>query len=74
MSPKEWKDLISNVGFPILVAVWLLYRIDPALHALSANVDGLTKAVSTLTQKLDTGTPVPRRRAALPPADSLGGN
>ena len=29
----DWAQLISQVGFPIVVAFWLLYRLDDRLGA-----------------------------------------
>lgn len=37
---------IANVGFPIVVAVYLLVRIEGKLEALSASIHELARAVS----------------------------
>ena len=29
----DWAQLVSQVGFPIVVAFWLLYRLDDRLGA-----------------------------------------
>lgn len=46
MSTEQLVQLISNVGFPIVVAGYLLWKIEPALS-------GLTTAVNKLTERLD---------------------
>lgn len=39
MSLAEVGDFIGSVGFPIAVAAWLLWRIDPLLRRLLAALE-----------------------------------
>ncbi len=38
----EWLSLIGNVGFPILVSMYLLVRIEGKLDALTNSITQLT--------------------------------
>lgn len=35
-SLKEWASVVGNVGFPMLVAAYVLYRLEVAIHALTS--------------------------------------
>ena len=38
----DWDKLISTVGFPIAVTVYVLWRVEDALKALSNKIHRLT--------------------------------
>ena len=40
--------LISNVGFPIAVATYLLVRLEPAIKGLQKSITGLTIVIARL--------------------------
>jgi hypothetical protein len=44
-SLDEILKLVSNVGFPIFIAVWLLIRTDKFLREMTLAVKELTEAV-----------------------------
>ncbi|MBE7101904.1 YvrJ family protein [Bacillus cereus] len=44
---EEWIRMIGNVGFPIVVTLYLLHRIESKL-------DGITVAIEKLPQQLLT--------------------
>jgi hypothetical protein len=58
-----WAQLLSQVGFPILVAGYLLTRVVPALARLTSAIEQL---VQLMSQSQRAG--VPRRRSARIPA------
>ena len=37
----DWAQLISNVGAPMTIAFYVLYRLDASINALSRNVRAL---------------------------------
>jgi len=37
-SLKEWAALVGNVGFPMLVAAYVLVRLETAIHALTGTL------------------------------------
>ncbi|MDG5471996.1 YvrJ family protein [Jeotgalibacillus sp. ET6] len=39
----EWIKLISEVGFPIVVTLYLLHRIEAKLEAVIQSIHGLTE-------------------------------
>ncbi|WP_082676799.1 YvrJ family protein [Shouchella shacheensis] len=43
---EEWVKLISNVGFPIAVASYLLVRLEPVMKNLQQSIAGLTVVIS----------------------------
>ncbi|MEX0595304.1 MAG: YvrJ family protein [Candidatus Paceibacterota bacterium] len=43
----EFLDAISNVGFPIAVAIFILIRIEPRLNKLSENI---TKSIEIINK------------------------
>jgi len=45
---EQMFELISNLGFPIVVSVYLLVRIENRLETLSQAINGLAKAVGTM--------------------------
>ncbi len=44
----ELTPIIANLGFPIVVALYLLMRVEKKLEELSANVAEICKAISRL--------------------------
>jgi hypothetical protein len=51
---KEWMMMIQNIGFPIVVTLYLLHRIERKL-------DEVTTAILTLPQSLIRRTPERRK-------------
>lgn len=47
---EQMFSLISNLGFPIVVSVYLLVRIENRLETLSQSINGLAQAVSDIKQ------------------------
>jgi len=47
---EELVNVISNVGFPIAVAVYVLIRIEPRLNKLS---DGIIKLIPIIKEDSD---------------------
>lgn len=41
----EWVTLVSNVGFPVGVAVYLLVRIEGKLEQLTGSIAELTRSI-----------------------------
>lgn len=50
---EELIKLISNVGFPIAVAVYLLIRSEKKMDILTESITKLTGAVDKLNKKID---------------------
>lgn len=44
----QWIPLIGNVGFPVVVAMYLLMRIESKLDRLTTAIDVLSQTVTTL--------------------------
>jgi hypothetical protein len=40
--------MIANMGFPIVVSVYLLVRIESRMEALSESIHSLTRAISEM--------------------------
>lgn len=51
---EELMKLISNVGFPIAVAAYLLVRTEKKMEVLNDSITKLTTAVDKLNEKIDT--------------------
>lgn len=51
---EELMKLISNVGFPIAVAAYLLVRTEKKMDVLNDSINKLTVAVDKLNEKIDT--------------------
>lgn len=47
---EQMFGLISNLGFPIVVSVYLLVRIENRLETLSQAINGLAQAVGAIKQ------------------------
>ncbi len=45
------KDLVSSVGFPIFVAVWLLWRTDRVMAELTTAMIDLKDVIQTIKNK-----------------------
>jgi len=45
MDMEQIGKLITNVGFPIVIALMLLFRIDPAIRELNENLIRLTAVI-----------------------------
>lgn len=43
---EEWITLVSNVGFPIAIAAYLLIRIEARMEGLSAAINQLTQTIA----------------------------
>jgi len=43
---EQWVKLISEVGFPIIVTLYLLHRIEAKLEAVIQSIHGLSEKVS----------------------------
>ncbi|QAS54868.1 YvrJ family protein [Halobacillus litoralis] len=41
MTPDNWLDLISNLGFPVVVTFYLLFRLEKSFQKLEESVDEL---------------------------------
>jgi len=52
MTPEQWSSLvatfISQVGFPIFVAVFLLFRLDKTLKGLTEALQGIKECLAKL--------------------------
>ena len=49
MDMSTMQELISSVGFPIFVAVWMLYKSSKDSEALKDMVSELRNAITELT-------------------------
>ncbi|WP_300280426.1 YvrJ family protein [Peptacetobacter sp.] len=47
----ELQNIIANVGFPIVVSIILLTRIEGKLAVLSDSINGLSKIIETIITK-----------------------
>lgn len=43
------QNLISSVGFPIFVAIWMLYKSSKDSEALKDTIAGLNNSITELT-------------------------
>lgn len=48
----EITNFISQVGFPIFVAVWMLYKTSKDSAAIQESIDELKIAITTLTAEV----------------------
>lgn len=44
---ETWVDLLSNLGFPVVVAAFVLIRIEPALKQMNESLILLTAYVKS---------------------------
>lgn len=49
---EEFIKVISNVGFPIAVAVYLLIRSEKRMEVLTESITNLTTAVDKLNKEI----------------------
>lgn len=49
----NWVQLISQLGFPIVVCLWFMWRDYKFLGALSAHMERMEKMVDLLEQILE---------------------
>ncbi|PPA70796.1 YvrJ family protein [Jeotgalibacillus proteolyticus] len=42
----QWIKLVSEVGFPIIVTLYLLHRIEAKLEAVIQSIHGLSEKVN----------------------------
>lgn len=50
---EEFIKVISNVGFPIAVAVYLLIRSEKRMEVLTESITNLTTAVDKLNKEIN---------------------
>ena len=48
-----WVRIVKEVGFPIVAAWWLAYRLLPAIETLTKKVDRDTRVTAALICKVD---------------------
>lgn len=53
MDMTEITQIISNLGFPIFVAVWMLYKSSSDSADMRNAISELKEAIVVLTEKLD---------------------
>ena len=53
MNMSEITQIIGNLGFPIFVAVWMLYKSSNDSADMRSAISELKQAIVVLTEKLD---------------------
>ena len=53
MDMTEITQIIGNLGFPIFVAVWMLYKSSNDSAEMRSAISELKQAIVVLTEKLD---------------------
>lgn len=53
MNMTEITQIIGNLGFPIFVAVWMLYKSSSDSADMRSAISELKEAIVVLTDKLD---------------------
>lgn len=53
MDMTEITQIIGNLGFPIFVAVWMLYKSSSDSANMQSAISELKEAIVVLTDKLD---------------------
>lgn len=53
MDMSEITQIIANLGFPIFVAVWMLYKSSSDSENIRSAISELKEAIIVLTEKLD---------------------
>ena len=53
MDMTEITQIIGNLGFPIFVAVWMLYKSSSDSADMRSAISQLKEAIVVLTDKLD---------------------
>lgn len=46
----DLQNMIANVGFPIVVSIFLLIRIENKLSTLSDSINGLSKIIENASK------------------------
>lgn len=49
---QEIVNFISQIGFPIFVAVWMLYKTSKDSEAMQESINDLKIAINTLTNEV----------------------
>ena len=44
----QWLSIVSNLGFPIVVSVFLMVRIESRIEELSKSISELSQALATI--------------------------
>jgi len=44
----QWLSIVSNLGFPIVVSVFLMVRIESRIEELSKSITELSQALATI--------------------------
>jgi len=47
---EQWLNSIANLGFPIVVSIYLLVRIEAKLESLTSSINELAKALVQFKQ------------------------
>lgn len=53
MGVDEIIKLVTSVGFPVVVASYLLFRMEREMRSLTAGISGLITVVSNMNEKLE---------------------
>lgn len=53
MNMTEITQIIGNLGFPIFVAIWMLYKSSNDSADMRSAISELKEAIVVLTEKLD---------------------
>ena len=51
---EEFLKAVANFGFPIVVAVYLLFRMEKKMEQLSGEIGNLSKTIISLCEKIDS--------------------
>lgn len=51
MTDVDWMNAIGNIGFPIVITIYLLFRFEKKLETLSKGISELTKVVYQLISR-----------------------
>ena len=54
MDPYTYTSLISNLGFPIVVSLYLLYIMQKSMKGLMTGLQEVSKQLATLTNTIET--------------------
>lgn len=52
MNIADFGNLISSVGFPIFVAVWMLYKTSSDSEKMNETINELKNAINLLTNEM----------------------
>lgn len=53
MDVQAITSMIGNLGFPIFVAVWMLYKSSKDSEEMRGAINELKEAITVLTEKID---------------------